>query len=167
MYKFGEFDSYQEINAAAEGFLNEGDIESLKSMAEENGLDPEDVQDYLDGELTELATCSTAALGRLRTEQQAIAGEKELSKRLALQVILALTWNFCTDPQLAHAIMRKGKHLTDIYEAMKAEALAHTKGANRMGISCGTDRQLEDIIRTYYLEPECLKQHLEALYQEV
>lgn len=36
---FGEFDSVEEMNKAAEGFKNEGDIESLKKMAEENGID--------------------------------------------------------------------------------------------------------------------------------
>ena len=34
--KFGEFDSYGEINELAENLLNEGDTESLKVMAKEN-----------------------------------------------------------------------------------------------------------------------------------
>ena len=36
--KFGEFDSYGEINELAENLLNEGDTESLKVMAKENGI---------------------------------------------------------------------------------------------------------------------------------
>ena len=37
--RFGEFDSYEEINEAAEGLFNEGDLESLRLMAAENGLE--------------------------------------------------------------------------------------------------------------------------------
>lgn len=33
--KFGEFDSYAEINMAAKGFLEEGDFESIKELAVE------------------------------------------------------------------------------------------------------------------------------------
>ena len=39
--KFGEFDSYGEINELAENLLNEGDTESLKVMAKENGIQSE------------------------------------------------------------------------------------------------------------------------------
>ena len=40
--KFGEFDSYEEINRAAKAQLEEGDLEAIRTIAEENGLDPED-----------------------------------------------------------------------------------------------------------------------------
>ena len=36
--KFGEMDSYKEINELAENLFNEGDIDSLRVMAKENGL---------------------------------------------------------------------------------------------------------------------------------
>jgi len=36
--KFGEMDSYKEINTFAENLFNEGDIESLRNMATENGI---------------------------------------------------------------------------------------------------------------------------------
>lgn len=44
--KFGEFDSYEEINRAAKAQLEEGDLEAIKTIAEENGLDPEDAEDF-------------------------------------------------------------------------------------------------------------------------
>lgn len=40
--QFGTFKSIEELNMCAEGLKNEGDIESLKALAVENGLDPED-----------------------------------------------------------------------------------------------------------------------------
>ena len=36
--KFGEFDSFSEINELAENLFNEGDTTSLKEMAAENGI---------------------------------------------------------------------------------------------------------------------------------
>ena len=35
--KFGEFDSCEEINRAAKAQLEEGDLEAIKTIAEENG----------------------------------------------------------------------------------------------------------------------------------
>ena len=43
--KFGEFDSAEEINRAAAAQLKEGDLDAVKTIAEENGLDPEDAED--------------------------------------------------------------------------------------------------------------------------
>ena len=37
--KFGEFDSCEEINMAAQGLYEEGDIKSLHALAKENGLE--------------------------------------------------------------------------------------------------------------------------------
>ena len=56
--KFGEFDSSEELNKAAEGLLEEGDIESLKIMAAENGIDTADVEDYSDGSINSLPMIS-------------------------------------------------------------------------------------------------------------
>ena len=44
---FGEFDSAEELNAAAAGQKAEGDTGALKELAEENGIDEDDVQDYM------------------------------------------------------------------------------------------------------------------------
>ncbi len=66
--KFGEFDSAEELNMAAEGFKREGDTVSLFELAEENGIDKEDAEDYADGTAGELANPLMAALGKLRVE---------------------------------------------------------------------------------------------------
>ena len=52
--KFGEFDSFNEINELAENLLNEGDIESLKVVAKENGIQADFVDLYTNGEIPEL-----------------------------------------------------------------------------------------------------------------
>ena len=68
--KFGEFDSFEELNRAAAAQKAEGDEEALFALAQENGLDKEDVEDYLDGIVEELATVSMAALGKLKLEKE-------------------------------------------------------------------------------------------------
>lgn len=54
--KFGIFDTVEELNRAAAAQKAEGDEEALFALAAENGIGQEDVQDYLDGEVEELAT---------------------------------------------------------------------------------------------------------------
>ena len=39
--RFGEFDSAAEINETAANLRKEGDTDSLKVLAEENGIDPD------------------------------------------------------------------------------------------------------------------------------
>lgn len=59
--RFGEMSSCREINELAENLLNEGDIQSLKVMAQENGI-PEDyviiwvLVDFIVTVLSELLT---------------------------------------------------------------------------------------------------------------
>ena len=66
--KFGEFDSFNEINELAENLLNEGDIESLKVVAKENGIQADFVDLYANGEIPELCDKLTAALGKIDVE---------------------------------------------------------------------------------------------------
>ncbi len=66
--KFGEMDSYTEINELAENLFNEGDTESLKVMAKENGIQNEFVQMYLQGDISELCDPLTAAMGKIDIE---------------------------------------------------------------------------------------------------
>ena len=62
--KFGEMSSYKEINELAENLANEGDVESLREMAKENGI-PEDFVDlYLEGEIPKLCDDLIAAVGK-------------------------------------------------------------------------------------------------------
>ena len=49
--KFGELNSFGEINELAENLFNEGDTESLRAMAKENGIQSDFVDMYLQGEI--------------------------------------------------------------------------------------------------------------------
>ena len=70
--KFGEFDSWEELNIATEGQKTEGDEAALKDLAKENGIDIEDAEDYFDGALKTLCNPMTAALGKIKVEVEDI-----------------------------------------------------------------------------------------------
>ena len=104
--KFGEFDSAEEINRAAAAQLKEGDLDAIKTIAEENGLDPEDAEDFCTGAIDSLATPLLAAIGKLEME----------SKDLGLKNMMEDWKNFLIqiceeDDQMAIAIRKKGKRL--------------------------------------------------------
>lgn len=104
--RFGEFDSADELNASAEGLLNEGDTESLIILAEENGIDREDAQDYIDGAVPEFVNALMAAYGKLTIEA------KELKPSEIMNDWLQYIKVRCQeDPAMAAAVRRKGKSL--------------------------------------------------------
>lgn len=104
--KFGEFDSAEEINRAAAAQLKEGDLDAIKTIAEENGLDPEDAEDFCTGAIDSLTTTLLAAIGKLEME----------SKDLGLKNMMEDWKNFLIqmceeDDQMACAVRKKGKRL--------------------------------------------------------
>lgn len=70
--KFGEFNSAEEINRAVEQQLKEGDEEALFAIAAENGIDKDDVQDYIDGYTDTLVTELSAAVGKIEVESKSL-----------------------------------------------------------------------------------------------
>lgn len=118
--KFGEFDSAQELNRAAAAQLAEGDMGAVLAIAEENGIDAEDAQDYADGMATELATPLMAALGKLMIE------ERELGVSGVLGDWAGYVKDACADdPQVAIAVRRKGKSLKVALAGLVRYAFEH------------------------------------------
>lgn len=113
--KFGEFGSVEELNRAAAAQKEQGDEEALIILADENGIDREDAEDYMDGCTDELATALMAAVGKLKVEV----------KDLKLNAVL-LDWvqevqSACTySEEMARAVRQKGKGL-DGYIALLAD----------------------------------------------
>lgn len=66
--KFGEFDSWEEINRAAAAQLTEGDTQAIYDIAEENGIDRMDAEDYINGDVDELCNAYLAAVGKIDIE---------------------------------------------------------------------------------------------------
>lgn len=160
--KFGEFDSSEELNAAAKGFLDGGDSMSIIALAKENGIDQDDAEDYVNGFTAELASVSMAAFGRLYAEEQEVISKKD--NFMAARVIFNMVRGQCLREDFCRAVMRKGRRAMAIFEAMKKEASNHKSGT--VGVSCGTDRELSGIVIAYYLEgKDAMEKKLKDLYQ--
>lgn len=157
--KYGEFDSWEELNKAADGQKAQGDIEALKELAAENGIDPGDVEDYVDGVIPELCTAKTAALGKLAVE---IADIK--ASEIVQDWIDYIQASAMEDLQMSLAIRKKGKSLIGCLGAMlKWSYAARYKVDNRIikasgigetGVEMGIPgmASARKIIREYYME---------------
>jgi len=104
--RFGEMSSCREINELAENLLNEGDIQSLKVMAQENGIPEDYVEMYQSGDIPYLCDAVTAAMGKLDVE----CGSLKLAGLMNdwVEYIRGLCME---DEMVAHQVRKKGKTL--------------------------------------------------------
>lgn len=140
--KFGEMGSAKELNMCADGFHEEGDIESLKAFAVENGFTEEDALNYVKAKETnqtaEFCNPISAAMAKLDLEAKS-SSEKKAATLLKSEL---------DDIDLAEGIRRKGKRLEKAFEAMKEEA-------RKIQVNgCGMISDLEglEIMKEYYKE---------------
>lgn len=66
--KFGEFDSVEELNKAAEKLKQEQKLDDLVELAKENGLEEEDALDFFEDFVEEFANVTMAAVGKINVE---------------------------------------------------------------------------------------------------
>lgn len=136
--KFGELGSAEEINRAAEAQKKEGDFEALKALAEENGIDEMDAQDYMDDISTELCTDFSAAMGKIQREVEYLkptmtleawntfifemmAGEMVgVKAKVGEEAELTVTED-SESLKLCRAIRSKGKYLSGFYARVIVE----------------------------------------------
>ncbi len=155
--KFGEFDSAEEMNRAADAQKAEGDTAAVELLAKENGIDPEDVQDYLNGVVEEFCTTLTAALGKLEVESKALGlfGIFQSWKEMLMDEAIR-------NEDLQKAIRKKGKNLKDALAAVLKEESKKRKTipadiAKASGVpvntpaSTMTARDQKKILLAYYL----------------
>jgi hypothetical protein len=111
--KFGEFDSAEELNRAAAGQKEQGDLEALIALALENGLDREDAEDYMACDVEELVNPIMAALGKIRVESEALQ-PKEIMEDWVDYIRMQ-----CADkPELAERVRMRGKSLKGCIAAL-------------------------------------------------
>ena len=70
--KFGNMDTCEEINELAGNLRKEGDTDSIRALAEENGIDSEIADMFISGELEGLCDYNTAAWGKLEIEARGL-----------------------------------------------------------------------------------------------
>ena len=156
---FGEFDSWEELNRTAEGLKNEGDLDNLKVLAAENGIDEMDMVDYVNGDMPALCTAVTAALGKL-TVEKADMTIHEIVEDWISYIESELTEN----EQLALLVRRKGKSLIGCIGAMLKwsyaarykvdDRIIKASGIGATGVEMGIPgmASARKIIREYYME---------------
>lgn len=106
--RFGEMSSCREINELAENLLNEGDIQSLKTMAQENGIPEDYVEMYQSGDIPYLCDAVTAAMGKLDVECRSLKLAGLMNDWV--EYIRGLCME---DEMVAHQVRKKGKSLKD------------------------------------------------------
>ena len=104
--KFGEFDSAAEINELAVNLRKEGDADSLRELAEENGIDPELAEAFLAGDLLYLCDDMAAAIGKIEIE-----AEELKPVEIMADWVEYLKARCFEDAETARAVRRAGKSL--------------------------------------------------------
>lgn len=156
--KFGEFDSYEEINELAENLFNEGDYESIRVMAEENGLS-EMVDAYLNAEIPLLCDALDAALGKIDIECA------ELKPQEIMTDWVEYLRSQCLENELiAFQVRKKGKSLKGMIGALLKWSFGHQRQIDKdiikaAGVSAGRVTlgipgmgRAKQIIKDYYTE---------------
>lgn len=155
--KFGEFDSYIEINMTAEGLKKEGDTKSIYVVAEENGI-PKDFADmYIGGDIDCLCDREMAAIGKIDVEAKEIKATE-----IVEDWVNYIKGCIGKDERMAKAVRRKGKSLKNCIaeilkwsfknmypvdkDILKAAGVTQTCKLGMPGSA-----RVKEIIRTYYL----------------
>lgn len=156
--KFGEFDSYEEINELADNLLNEGDTESIKIVAKENGIEEDLVELFIQGDIPFLCDPLEAALGKIKVECE------ELKPKEIMEDWVEYLKSQCMeDDQIAHQVRGKGKSLKGCIAALLKWSFGNQQPIDKdiikaAGVSAGRVTlgipgmgRAKKIIRDYYL----------------
>lgn len=140
--RFGEMD-YDGLISLAANLKAEGDTESLKALGEENGLDPEDVNDYIAGDTDRIASKTAAMIGRIQVlEKGSTIMQPEVRKCIYTMAEAMATQDGCD--AFRDAVMRPGARIDKVYKKLEQAAKKNQKGS--VGYACGTDRDLQKLI---------------------
>ena len=136
--KYGEFDSFEEINDKAKELLAAGQVEEVRVLARENGIATEIADYYITGAINFLCDSMTSAIGKMNKEiegyqKRYVSNAKEVKEALEMhmsQDIIKYSIHKygvdidinITGDDLAKAIRKKGKSLNDICKAVLTRA---------------------------------------------
>lgn len=156
--KFGEFNSCEEINELAENLLNEGDIESLRDVAKENGIVVDIVELYISGDVVELCDPLTAAIGKIEVESEELKPVEIMADWVEY-----LKCQCMDDEKLAQQVRKTGKSLKGCIGALLSWSFKNQQNVDKdiikaAGVSAGRVTlgipgmgRAKKIIREYYL----------------
>lgn len=156
--QFGEFNSYEDMNELAENLFNEGDFESIRIVAKENGIPEEVAEMYIKAESPILCDALIAALGKIDVESEELKPKEIMvdwveylkaqcmeNEKLALQVRKSgKSLKGCIGALLAWSFKNQQDISKDILKAAGVTAGKVTLGIPGMG-------RAKKIITEYYL----------------
>ena len=155
--RFGEFNSFTEINEAVSGLKEEGDTQNIYVVAEENGI-PKDYADmYIEGEIECLCDLETAAIGKIEIEAKEIKATE-----IVEDWVNYIKGCIAKDEKLAAAVRKKGKSLKKcIAEILKwsfknmypvDKDILKAAGINQQcKLGMPGSARVKEMIRKYYL----------------
>ena len=124
--KFGELGSADEINELARNLLKEGDTESIKALAKENGI-PEGYADmFITGDIPDICDVQTAAVGKIDAEVEEL-GPKDIMADWA-EYIKAVC---IEDEDMAHKVRAKGKSIKGCIGALLKWSFGHQQPVDK------------------------------------
>lgn len=155
--KFGEFNSYEEINKSAKGLKDEGDKDSLYEMAKENGIDKDMVDMFLDGDIDFICDAESAAIGKLDIEQEDVKAQE-----IMIDWVNYIKGCVAKEPQMAAAVRMKGKSLKGCVAELLVWSMKNAKPVDKDIIKLAKAHErttlgipgmatVKKIIREYYL----------------
>ena len=125
--KYGEFGSVEEINAKAAELLAAGDAQGVRDLAAENGQDPEEAEDFINGEIPRLffsqdpdMEAQSCAMCKINQEEQAMESQELIEDWI--EYIRAMIGE---DPAFAKQVRRKGKSVCGAIAQLLKWSFAH------------------------------------------
>lgn len=156
--KFGELNSFGEINELAENLFNEGDMNSIKELAEENGIGVPMAEFYIAGEIPILCEATSAAVGKIEVE----AAELK-PKEIMEDWVEYLKAQCMEDEILASYVRKRGKNLKGCIGALLSWSFKNQQAIDKdiikaAGVTAGRVTlgipgmaRAKKIIREYYM----------------
>lgn len=152
---YGEFDSFEEINARADELMNAGVRQGITDLAKENGIPEEFAQAFIDGDIPYLCDAATAAVGKIEIERQETVLEGVLEDWISY-----IEAECQEDEDLARAVRSKKKSLNGCIAELILASLLNQKQVDRAIMDIVEERVKEekiDLKKQTGIEPRWLQ----------
>lgn len=152
---YGEFDSFEEINARADELMNAGVRQGIIDLAKENGIPEEFAQAFIDGDIPYLCDAATAAVGKIEIERQETALEGVLEDWISY-----VEAECQEDEELARAVRSKKKSLNGCIAELILASLLNQKQVDKAIMDIVEERVKEekiDLKKQTGIEPRWLQ----------
>lgn len=152
---YGEFDSFEEINARADELMNAGVRKGIIDLAKENGIPEEFAQAFIDGDIPYLCDAATAAVGKIEIERQETVLEGVLEDWISY-----IEAECQEDEELARAVRSKKKSLNGCIAELILASLLNQKQVDKAIMDIVEERVKEekiDLKKQTGIEPRWLQ----------